>query len=235
MPKRLLRNIVFWLSINHFERIKTFGFFKHISYVFNFNISRIVINMQANLTHLPKLIFPKGYSIREMDTENPDEISEWIRIVNQSYPDADENEASFKKHLYRHPFLNAIKIFFITSENIPVGTVSAGIYRKNPNYGGDARIAILPSEQGHGLGLFAINYAFHYLKKQGINYGETIISIKRTQSIILHLKCGFRPQFDRSKTMFDIQKRMWPARFFAKRKLKKLTKAYLLKSHKQIQ
>ena len=191
--------------------------------------------MQANLADLPQLIFPKGYSIREMDTEKPDEISEWIKIVNQSYPDADENKDSFKKHLYRHPFLKAIKIFFITFENIPVGTVSTGIYRKNSNYGGDARIAILPSEQGNGLGLFAINYGFHYLKKQGINYGETIISVKRTQSIILHLKCGFRPQFERSKTMFDIQKRMWPARFIAKRKLKKLTKAYLSKNKEQLQ
>ncbi len=219
--------MLYWLSINHMERIKTYGLVPHFKYVFNFNVSRVVVNLQANLADLPPLITPEGYMVRQMETTDKKEIAIWIRIVNNAYPDADENEESFMKHLYKHPFLEAQKIFFLIRDQVIVGTVTTGRYRKNPEYGGDARIAILPTEQGKGLGFFAINYAFHYIKNQGISKGETVISLRRTPSLLLHFKCGFRPEFDRSKLMFDVQKRMWPVRMIVKKKVQKLFTHYL--------
>ncbi len=229
MLRRTIKNLSYWLSIDHLDRIRTFGIRSHLKYVFNFNVSRIVVNMQAELSNLTPLVFPQGYMIREMEIRNPNEIYEWIRIVNSSYQDADENETSFKQHIYSHPFLDVQKVFFVMSENQPVGAVSVGLYKKNPEYGGDARIAVVPSVQGNGLGYFAISYAFHYLRKQGIDIGEAVISLKRKQSIFLHLRCGFRPQYDRSKVILDTQKRMWPARLIAERRIKKLTKSYFMK------
>ncbi len=212
---RPLKNLRYWLSINHLERIKTYGFYTHIRYIFNFNVSGIVVNLQADLSKLPPLKYPPEFSVQEMDTDNPEEIGLWIQIVNEAYSDACENYESFQRHLYRHPFLEVEKIFFFTSNNKPVGTITTGRYRKNRTVGGDAWIAVLPSEQGNGLVFFSINYAFHYLKCLGIEKGESVITLKRKQSILLHMKCGFKPLFDRTKVLFDIQKRIWPARIVA--------------------
>lgn len=225
--ERWLKNIRYWFSINHIERIKTYSFLTHLHYVFNFNVSGIVVNLQADFSDLPPLICPKGYLVREMDTNNPDEIADRIRIVNQSYYDAEENDKSFIKHLNKHPFLDVKKIFFITRNGQAVGTVITGLYRNNPQYGGCARLAILPSEQGNGLGVFVINYASYYLYNQGIRLGETIITLKRKQSLLLHFKLGFKPQFSRNKINFDIQKRMWPARMIARLKVYNLYEKYL--------
>lgn len=230
MISGIYKHLKYWLSINHYERIKTYGFFTHLKYVFNFNVSGIVVNLQADLSKLPPLNYPPGYSVREMDTKNHEDIATWIKIVNEAYPDASENENTFHQLLHCHPFLEVEKIFFFTRNNIPVGTVTTGRYRKNRNIGGDARLAVLPSEQGKGLGFYSINFAFHYLKGLGINQGETVITLKRTQSILLHFKCGFTPQFDRSKIMFDIQKRMWPARLLAKRKVINIYRRYSFKN-----
>lgn len=224
MISRIYKNLNYWISINHIERIKTYGFFSHLRYVFNFNICRIVVNLQADLTKLPPLKFPIGYSVREMNTKNPEDITEWIRIVNEAYPDAVESENSFQRHLCNHSFLKVEKIFFLNMNGKPIGTITTGRYIKNPSIGGDARIAVLPSEQGKGLGLFIINYAFHYLRDLGIDNAESVITLKRIQSILLHLKCGFHPQFDRDKIHFDMQKRMWPVRWIAYSKLIKVMK-----------
>jgi GNAT superfamily N-acetyltransferase len=231
MISGIYKHLKYWLSINHLERIKTYGFFTHLRYVFNYNVSGIVVNLQADLSKLPPLKYPPGYSVREMDTTNVKDIAAWIRIVNEAYPDASENENTFHKLLHSHPFLAIEKIFFITGNDRPVGTVTTGRYRKNRNVGGDARLAVLLTEQGKGLGFFAINYAFHYLKSQGINQGETVITLKRKQSIALHIKCGFKLQPDREKVMFDIQKRMWPARLLAKRKVINIYRRYFFKNN----
>lgn len=225
---RLVRNLIYWFSINHFNRIKNYGFLAHLRYVFNFNINRIVVNLQADLTQLPLLLIPEGFEIREMNADNRVDIATWIDIVNQSYPDASEDNSTFFNLLYHHPFLIVEKIFFITKCSVPVGTVTAGRYRKNRSTGGDARIAILPREQGKGLGLLAINYAFHFLRNLGIESGETVITLKRTRSILLHFRCGFVPQYDRSKVIVDVQKRMWPARLIAKRMVSRMYGNYLI-------
>jgi len=227
MISGIYKHLKYWLSINHLERIMAYGFFTHLRYVFNFNVSGIVVNLQADLSKLPPLKYPPGYSVREMDTKNPEDIATWIKIVNEAYPDASENENTFHKLLHNHPFLEVEKIFFITKNDEPVGTVAAGSCRYNPKFGGGARLAILPSEQGKGLGFFADNYFFHYLRNRGINCGEAVITLKRTQSFYLIFKLGLVPQFDRTRTVFDVQKRMWPARLIAKRKVVKLYNQYL--------
>lgn len=182
--------------------------------------------MQIDLNHLPKLYEPHGYHIREMDTNKESDINKWIFIINNAYDDAIETSKTFKQHLYNHRFLETPKIFFLYNDsNQEVGTITAGLYKNNNSYGGDARIAILPAERGNGLGLFLIIFAFHYLKELGAKYGESIISYHRKSSIILHLKCGFRPQFDREKIIYDNQKRMWPIRLLAKKGVRKLFKS----------
>jgi GNAT superfamily N-acetyltransferase len=225
---KIFKNIEFWIKINHFERIKIYGFFKHIKYVFNFNVSEIIINFQLDLSKLPSLNPPAGYSVRELDIKSKEDILSWIMIINQSYSDANEDYNTFNKLLHRHTFLDVEKIFFLTTENKPVGTITVGRYKKNRSIGGGARLGVLPSEQGKGLGFFLQNYAFTYLKSKGILIGETVVTLKRTRSIFLSFRCGFIPVFDRSKITFDTQKRMWPARLIAKWRVRQLYRNYII-------
>lgn len=208
--------------IGHIESTKKYGVLTHLRYIFNFNVSRIVVNMHADLKELPPLTCPAGYAVREMDADDPEEIAAWISLVNQAYPDADETPETFLKHRDRHAFLDAPKIFFVTKDARIVATFTAGLYRSNPEYGGDSRIAVLPTERGKGIGIFCINYAFHFLRNQGAGKGESVIMIRRTQSLLLHFRCGFRPEFDRRKVMFNPQRRMWPARWIARRRVERL-------------
>lgn len=221
-----MKTIKYWLAINHLDRIKQYGLKSHLNYMFNFNLSRFCISMQADLEHLPPLEFPKGYAVREMDVNDEQEIKTWLYIVNTAYTDAEETSETFQKHLHNHSFLTNQKVFFIYKENDVknvIGTVSVGIFKSNAEWGGDSRIAILPSERGKGLGFFAVNYAFHYLfENMKTCKGESVISFHRNQSLVLHYKCGFKPQFDRKKLNFDTQKRMWPIRQIAKMRVNNL-------------
>ena len=65
--------------------------------------------------------------------------------------------------------------------------------------GGDARIAVRGEFQRQGLGRFIILYGFHKLKEQGIMLAETMITVKRKLSIVLHFQCGFKLQKDASE------------------------------------
>lgn len=215
-------NLRFWLSVDHIDRIKTYGLISHLKYMFSFNISRLVVNMQNDLYTLPELVVPDGYTIREMNINDENEIDKWIYIVNTSYDDANETKQSFFKHIYNHSFLTNQKVLFLMNElEEEIGTVTYGLFKKNKDWGGDSRIAILPSEKGKGLGYFMINYAFHSLRNVGIRYGEAVISFHRKQSIYLYAKCGFHPQFYREKCILDSQRRMWPVRFIARVLIKK--------------
>lgn len=75
-------NLRFWLSVDHIDRIKTYGLISHLKYMFSFNISRLVVNMQNDLYTLPELVVPDGYTIREMNINDENEIDKWIYIVN---------------------------------------------------------------------------------------------------------------------------------------------------------
>jgi len=227
---KLIKNIKYWSSINHFERIQQYGFFIHLRYVFNLNVSNISINLQIDLRELPYLLVPDGYEMVKMNIADDAQINKWVGIVNSSYPDGKETYQSFKNMIENHSFLKNIEVFFLIHSNEKIGTVSIGQFKTNEKYGGDARIAILPTQRGKGLGLYLINFAFHTIKNRGLCYGESVISSKRTESLWLHFKLGFTPQFDRSKINFDIQKRLPIARKIAKKRVLRLYKKYLNKN-----
>ncbi len=75
-----------------------------------------------------------------------------------------------------------------------VATVSFGLYKANPNIGGDFRIGVTQSAQGKGYGRLCILFAFSQLAAMGVKYGESAISFKRKESLYLHYSLGFKPQ-----------------------------------------
>lgn len=75
-----------------------------------------------------------------------------------------------------------------------VATVSIGIYKVNPNVGGDFRIGVTKAAQGKGYGRLCILFAFSQLAAMGVKYGESAIMFKRKESLHIHYSLGFRPQ-----------------------------------------
>lgn len=203
----------YWLRMDHAERIRRFGLRSHLAYVFNFNINRTVVNLQRDLKDLPELSVPKDLHFRPAAFDDPVDRSAWIELINTAYPDGHEDQTTLDRLCHTHPFLTEVETFFLVQGAEPIATVSTGVFRKATSWGGDARIAVSPSQQGRGLGRLMILYALHNLRARQLSNVEAVITMKREQSLRLHFKLGFRLQTDRSKWCIDIQKRMWPARW----------------------
>lgn len=217
----LFKNIGFWLKLNHLQRIRQYGLFTHIKYVFNWNVNKINICVQRDFADLPQLSFPKNVTLKKMNINDNDEINDWCNLINSSFNDIKADPSLFEKHIHQHSFLIDVNVLFIIKNNKPIGTISFGRYRKDPSVSGGSLAAVLPSEQGY-LHYFIINYGCHYFRNKGIMKGEANIQLKRKSALILHFRHGFIPQFDRKQILFDDQRRMWPARLIARKRIEKL-------------
>ncbi len=193
------------------------------------NYSRAVVHLQADLSRIPAPKDVSPFFVRMVNPDNPIDLNHWINIVNDAYDDTLQDIGYAVQHFRNHLFLDISKAFFVIDDKVPIATISIGIYKSNPNIGGVARIAVKKKFRGYGLGSFLINYGFNQLYQQGINYGESIISITREQSILLHLKSGFIPQINKVYFSFKNQKRSAIILFLVNRKLNRLYKQYLLK------
>ncbi len=209
-----------------------YGIWQNIKYRLNYN--KCVAHLQADLSLIPKPENILPLYVREMDTSSETDLRHWASIVTEAYDDKiyDSNDA--RRHFEDHLFLNISNVYFVMDENEPVGTISIGTYKTNNKIGGDARIAIRKEYQGRGLGKFVIAYGYSELFKQGIKYGESVISIPRSKSILLHFQCGFFPQLQKRHFIFSSQKRYWIIWYIVNRKLKDLYRSYLDSLSKKI-
>lgn len=162
-----------------------------------------------------------------------DDLEQWLEIVNDAYDEPYHDISYAINHIRTHLFLNITNVYLILDNDVPVGTISIGTYKSNNNIGGDARIAIKKKYQSKGLGVFMITLGFHKLRDLGIKYGESIISIIRDQSIMLHFKCGFVPQTNRKYIQYKNQKRHFIIRMLVKAKLMRLYNQYINKLSRQ--
>ena len=114
-----------------------------------------------------------------------------------------------------------------------VATVSIGVYKANPNVGGDFRIGVTKEAQGKGYGRLCILFAFSQLAAMGLKYGESAISFKRKESLNLHYALGFKPQpnlkYVANKTA---DKKIKNLNFILKYRLKKSYRDYIKKERK---
>jgi predicted N-acetyltransferase YhbS len=202
-----------------------YGFWQNIRYRSNY--SKAVIHLQADLNNIiePPQIFP--FKTRKLVMGCSEDVLKWAEIVNEAYQEDLINETSALNFLRNHRFLDNTMTFFVLDENEPVATISVGPYKSDNHTGGDARLAVLKKYEGKGLGSFLVRYGFHKLKEQGIKRGESIISLKRTPSIRLHMKCGFIPEFNRKRIIDIGQKRFFYIHWLANRKVNRLFKTHV--------
>lgn len=173
-----------------------------------------------------------GLRVRLVDYDNDADLETWISIIHTSYDDCHFTVDTARKYLATHRYMNHTKTFLfqeIEGGDV-VATVSIGIYKVNPNVGGDFRIGVTKTAQGKGYGRLCILFAFSQLAAMGIKYGESAISFKRKESLHLHYALGFRPQtnlkYVANKTA---EKKIKNWNFILKYRLKKSYSDYLRK------
>jgi len=193
---------------------------------FNLNVSRIVVPLQSDLTSLPALEPLEGISVRRANCSDTEDCRIWVDLINGSYPDAHETVETFRRHCKNHPFLVIREVLFIELRGEVAATVSTGSYRRNAMVCGDARIAVARRFQRLGLGFYAVVLGFTECKKAGFSLAESVITHWREQSIRIHLRCGFRPQFDQRFVQYGSQRRLWPASALARHRVRKICKKF---------
>lgn len=211
----MLHHFRYWLTLNHMDRVRRYGLLSHLRFVFNFNLNRVLVNLQRSLADLPPLDLPTGLHFRSADLTETNDRDQWIRLVNGAYPDGAEDACSAERHRTGHAFLSDVEVFFLCKYGQPIATISTGVFRNHPTFGGDARIAVDSKHQGQGLGHRLILFALHHLRTKGLSHCEAVITLMREQSLRLHFKLGFRLQPERARWCFDTQRRMWPVRSLA--------------------
>lgn len=223
-------NLLYWLKLNHFNRIKRYGLFSHLRFVFNWNVDRVHINVTRKLDDsLPSNELPAGYMFSFMDKKDSTEKEIWGNLVQKSYAGEFLKRPDFDDHLFNHNMMNIINVIFLINKKTQthVGAISIGKFRSTPAFGGFARIVILPEKRGRGFGKQIILYAMHCLREDGFKNCGSFISVTRVASLITHFKLGFKPQFEKNAKIPDIQRRMWPARLIAYTRVKKIYQDFL--------
>jgi|GEM_PF-2906389 len=166
-------------------------------------IENKVVHLQSSIENYPSSeylenLLKQKYSIDfiKLNTENTDSINEWISVINNAYDDANYDYQKGKQQLTDHLFLTNTETFLFFYNKIAIATISIGIYKENKNIGGTFRIAVRKQFQNKGIARNIVILAYAKLKERGIKYSEVIISSKRTESLMLHFKLGFIPQYN---------------------------------------
>ncbi|MFA5644391.1 MAG: GNAT family N-acetyltransferase [Patescibacteria group bacterium] len=203
---------------------------QEISYRLNFK--KCIIHLQADLESLP-ILHRDEFQVKELSLESGKDLNSWVELLNYSY--GDERSYDINKaitEIQNHLFLKDLSTFLVFYNDQAVGSVSAGVYKKNPKIGGACRICVHPNFRRRGIGEFLLLYAYNFLKSQGIKKGESVVAIKRKGSIFMHFKCGFYPQYNRKVVQFKEQKRFFFVRLLALYKLRKYYLKYQKKNRK---
>ena len=182
------------------QSIKSGDFLQRVKGYFTYG--ETIIRMKMDLEDLPELYEITPFRVREINPDSEEDRKQWVELIDNGYDEEDDETIDAVKHFENHLFLDITNTYFVMDQELPVATISIGPYKNNRQVGGDARISVRKSHQGHGLGKYVILYGFHKLREQGISQGETMISVKRTPSIYAHFFCGFRPETDLRKCQY---------------------------------
>jgi GNAT superfamily N-acetyltransferase len=174
--------------------------FRKVRGFFYFNIDNKIVHLQNNIGWFSDAFVTKklgeGYVFEPLVLSSIEQINIWADIVNEAYDDTNYSQQEATKALTAHLFLQDLETFFLKYENKYVGTVSIGQYQENIDVGGCFRLAVKRGFQGKDLGKALIYYGYAKLRERGIEYGESVISSKRSASMMLHFSLGFKPQYD---------------------------------------
>ena len=152
--------------------------------------------VRDNLDGIPEYPLPTGYAVRWYQ---PDDEALWLEVQSKA-----ERLIPITAELYEREFgndrelLNERQCFITDKDNQPVGTATAGLDRnyKGNVYGRVHWVAIVPAEQGKGLGNALLVITLNRLRKLGHDRACLGTSTTRLPAINMYTKFGFAPEID---------------------------------------
>lgn len=213
-----------WFIINDILQIWKYGLVSHLNYLFNY--SKTVVYVQIDLSRLPKLPDISPLKVRELSLDDENDLKTWADIINIAYEEEQYDAALAKDKLTNHEFLKVKKVFLVFDGTKCIGTVSAAVFKSNPNIASGCRFAVHPDYRSKGLGKYLYLLILHVLNNDGYKYFESTMAIKRETSFIIKFKLGFYPQFNRRYVQYKKQKRFFLIRLAANYRLYVLWRRY---------
>ena len=176
-------------------------------------------------------------SVSILDPHNPESVNRWKDLINESYAEYHETEYDFQSAydiLTHHPYIMNPTIVGIYDEGLIVGSVIIGVFRKNPDVGTIARLAVRPSHQKNGIGKYLIQYSCNYLfTEYNVKFVESLVSSKRFGSLYTHYGAGFIPQTRARKIVAQFAlENINPIQFLRLKRRANLTYKNYLNKHK---
>ena len=137
-----------------------------------------------------------GLSVKYIDYDCDEDLQQWCDVINNSYDDCFYDIDKARTFLTEHPiFQNGRTVLFMKGAT-PCATVSWGTYKSNLKVGGAYRLGVHNGMKGKGIGRMCLVYAYSKLSDEGFKLGESIVTIKRIPSLLLHFSLGFKPRYD---------------------------------------
>ncbi len=137
-----------------------------------------------------------GLTIKQVDYNVDSDLQSWCDVMNNSYDDCFYTIDKARKFLKDHPLFKSNKTVLFCCNGIYCASVSWGGYKANSIIGGDFRIGVKNEFKKRGLGRMCVEYAFSRLAEEGYKFGESVITIKRVPSLMLHFSLGFVPRYN---------------------------------------
>lgn len=137
-----------------------------------------------------------GLSAYILNYDSDDDLQSWCDVINNSYDDCYYDITKARHFLKEHPIFKNGRTALFMKGSTPYATVSWGEYKSNPKVGGAYRLGVHNNYKGNGLGRMCLEYAYSRLADQGFRLGESIVTIKRIPSLLLHFSLGFEPRYD---------------------------------------
>jgi len=150
--------------------------------------------IRENLGNIPDYPVPPPYTIRWY---RPGDEEAWLRIEREAEKYFPIEDDLFEKQFGEYPdLLPERQCFICNSEGNEIGTATAWFYNdeSGKSYGLVHWVAIIPQEQGKGLGKPLMSAVCNRLKELGYERACLNTSTGRIPAINLYQKFGFVPQ-----------------------------------------
>jgi GNAT superfamily N-acetyltransferase len=159
----------------------------------NVQVNLPVRMVRDSLDVIPEYPLPDAYSVRWYQ---PGDEALWLEVQQKG-----ERLIPITPELYEREFGDERELlcdrqcFIMNKDDQPVGTATAWLNRdyKGRDYGRVHWLAIIPSEQGKGLGNALLAITLHRLRELGHDRAYLVTSTARLPAIRLYTKFGFVP------------------------------------------
>ena len=165
-------------------------------------MSRQLRMVRPNLEDLPKLIIPEEYGLRSYI--EGDEIH-WANIISDSFGGSKRTAEDTRKEITEREVFLPDGLFFITYEDIPVGTACAWRQSKQETEVGYVHMVGVHSKHtGHKLGKWVSLAVLYYFRDNGFICSLLDTDDFRIPAIKTYLNLGFIPLY-----VEDTQQSRW--------------------------